>query len=90
MASSKKKKKEGAQLRGLVAKVLALNVPGSHMDADTNSGSPCFPSSSLLVAWKKQLRMAQSLGQSRVGDPEELFVPSFGLAQLQPLQSLGE
>ena len=64
---------------GTVVKVLALNVSGSHVGAISNPGSPCFPSSSLLVAWDSSRGQPKALGPcTRVGDPEE--APGFGLA----------
>ena len=74
-----------AQHHSPAAKVLVLNMPGSHMGASSNPGnSASHPTSCLCLRGRSKV-----LGPCTcVGDLEEAL--GFRLAQLQPLQPLGE
>ena len=76
---------------GLGAKVLTLNMPGSYMGSGCNPGSPASHPPPRLWPGKAIKDTLNLWDPAPTWDTrKKLLAPGFGLAQLQPLQPLGE
>ena len=74
-----------------VAKVLAFNTPGSHRRAGSYICSPTSHPAPCLWPGKAVKDGSKSWDRASVWETQmKLLAPGFGLAQLQPLRSLGE
>ena len=77
--------------RGLEAKVLPLNTPGSHIGANSNFSSCTSHPAPCLWPGKEVEDGPMPWGSAPVWETQKKFlVPSFGLVQHHLLRSLGE